>query len=206
MSKSVGTPNLYDLTVDTPDGKQTIHTTSNHLIWDVTTRTWVEASELRSGDRLLAADGMIVTADGGSTPLSHTGWMWDLTVDTLHTFYVVAGDTPVLVHNSSCGPGFSVSSDGTVTNLADPSATRVGVPTLEGGTLQQVGAKIWGNGDPTALIGTRTPEELRGIASLSDAEKLQDFYRSAELAGRGGTTAPARVVLTQEIIDAWSGG
>lgn len=26
--------------------------------------------------------------------------MWDLTVDTLHTFYVVAGDTPVLVHNA----------------------------------------------------------------------------------------------------------
>jgi hypothetical protein len=56
------------------------------------------------------------------------------------------------------------------------------------------------------MIGTRTPEELRGIASLSDAQKLQDFYYSAWLAGRGGTTAPARVILTQEIIDAWTGG
>jgi hypothetical protein len=44
---------------------------------------------------------------------------------------------------------------------------------------------------------------LRGLASRGDAEKLQDFYRSAALGGKGGKTAPARVVLTQEIIDAW---
>jgi hypothetical protein len=55
------------------------------------------------------------------------------------------------------------------------------------------------------LIGTRTPEELRSLSSQGDAEKLQDFYRSAEQAGKGGKTAPARVQLTQEIINAWSG-
>jgi hypothetical protein len=35
---------------------------------------------------------------------------YSLTIDSLHTYYVVAGDTPVLVHNSntagSCGLGF----------------------------------------------------------------------------------------------------
>lgn len=54
------------------------------------------------------------------------------------------------------------------------------------------------------VVGTRTPDELRRLASKGDAEKLQDFYKSAALAGKGGPTAPARVVLTQEIIDAWS--
>jgi hypothetical protein len=119
-----------------------------------------------------------------------------------HTYYVLAGGTPVLVHNSNCGPRFSVDSKGNATDLTNPGG-RVGIPKLEGGTLQEVGGRVWGSGDPSHLIGTRSPAELRGLASRGDAEKLQDFYRSAALAGKGGKTAPARVVLTQEIIDAW---
>jgi hypothetical protein len=53
-----------------------------------------------------------VTAEGGATPKDHDGWMWDLTVQDDHDFYVEpaaalpptrAGPTPVpvLVHN--CG-------------------------------------------------------------------------------------------------------
>jgi len=89
----------FDLKVKTPQGDQVIDTTSNHLIWDVTTKSWVEAGKIRPGDHLLTANGDPVTADGGIFPIAIDGWMWDLTVDTLHTFYVVAGDTPVLVHN-----------------------------------------------------------------------------------------------------------
>ncbi|MGW6744437.1 hypothetical protein ACWGDX_27540 [Streptomyces sp. NPDC055025] len=79
-----------------------------------------------------------------------------------------------------------------------------------------VGNKIWGNSDPEELIGTRTPEVLRGLAGRSDAEKLQDFYQGAVNAGKGGAagrgvlnsgspvnTARNRVQLLQEIIDAW---
>jgi len=66
-----------------------------------------------------------------------------------------------------------------------------------------VGNPIWANSDPESLIGTRSPEELRELASLSDAQKLQDFYQGAANAGRGGSTAPNRVLLLQEIIDAW---
>jgi len=37
------------------------------------------------------------------TPAAHDGWMWDLTVpgNGDHDFYVVAGSTPVLVHNTN---------------------------------------------------------------------------------------------------------
>jgi len=93
---------LYNLTIDTAHGKQIIHTTANHLIWDLTTHTWVAAAKLHHGDHLLTADATTATADTGTTPQNPQGWMWDLTVHTLHAFYVVAGDTPVLVHNSSC--------------------------------------------------------------------------------------------------------
>ncbi|GGT22504.1 hypothetical protein GCM10010286_55080 [Streptomyces toxytricini] len=69
--------------------------------------------------------------------------------------------------------------------------------------MQDVGGRIWGNGDPSGRMGTRKPQELRELASRGDAEKLQDFYQNAVLAGRGGKTAPVGVQLTQEIIDAW---
>jgi Pretoxin HINT domain len=92
---------LYDLTVKTPHGLSVVHTTSGHLFWDATTKKWVQAASLHRGDRLMTADGTTATADGGAVPQVKTGWMWDLTIGNDHDFYVVAGDTPVLVHN--CG-------------------------------------------------------------------------------------------------------
>ncbi|WP_157241391.1 hypothetical protein [Catenuloplanes japonicus] len=71
--------------------------------------------------------------------------------------------------------------------------------------MNKVRNPIWGNDNPVAVIGTRTPEQLRGLASLGDARKLQDFYQGVVNAGVGGKTAPNRVTLLQEIIDAWRG-
>ena len=93
---------LYDLAVDTPEGKQDVQTTANHLIWDLTTHQWTQAAKLHNGDRLLAANDTTATAVGGTTPADTQGGMWDLTIDNLHDFYVVGGNVPVLVHNSAC--------------------------------------------------------------------------------------------------------
>jgi hypothetical protein len=67
-----------------------------------------------------------VTAEGGTTPKRHDGWMRDLTVQDDHDFYVEpavalppvrAGqaEVAVLVHNCG-GTRFSVDSAGTVTD------------------------------------------------------------------------------------------
>ena len=107
--------NLYDLTVKTARGTEAIDTTSNHLFWDPARHRWVKAASLRAGERLLTANGTPATADGGHAPVSHDGWMWDLTIQDDHDFYVEpatvlpptrAGPTtvPVLVHN--CGGPF----------------------------------------------------------------------------------------------------
>lgn len=106
---------LYDLTVHTPHGKYTVHTTSSHLIWSPTTHTWITAGKLTVGEPLLTADATAATAAGGTTPPDSQGWMWDLTVHTDHDFYVVAGDTPVLVHNA--GPGCGVLPAGYTPNV-----------------------------------------------------------------------------------------
>lgn len=90
---------LYDLTVHTAEGDQVIHTTSHHLFFDHTTHTWVEASKLGKGDELTTEDGSTATVVSGTTPAVSSGDMWDLTVPGDHDFYVLAGDTPILVHN-----------------------------------------------------------------------------------------------------------
>lgn len=197
-----GDKDFTRLILATDRGPATVTATDNHPFWlDEDGQRWKNAGDLRVGDTLGTPNGasaaITEVRDQRGPRRTH-----DLTVDGLHTYYVLAGETPVLVHNSNCDPRFSVDSKGNATDLTNPGG-RVGVPKLEGGTLQEVGGRVWGSGDPSHLIGTRSPAELRGLASRGDAEKLQDFYQSAALAGKGGKTAPARVVLTQEIIDAW---
>ena len=75
-----------------------IHTTPGHVFWDQTNRRWSEAGRLAPGTLLASADARRVTVVdvrtfGGSQP------MYDLTVDVIHTFMVMAGRTAVLVHN-----------------------------------------------------------------------------------------------------------
>lgn len=95
---------LVDLEVSGPDGKAvTIRTTSHHPFWDDTAHSWVEAGRLTPGHTLRAADDSQVTLRGVRTRPGVAG-MYNLTVADLHTYYVLAGKTPVLVHNSSCVP------------------------------------------------------------------------------------------------------
>ncbi len=107
---------LYDLTVKTARGTEVIHTTSNHLFWDPHLRQWATAAKLRKGEHLKTPNGTLATADGGTTPEDHVGWMWDLTVpgNNDHDFYVIPaedsgtsyyhvdkdGVTAILVHNN----------------------------------------------------------------------------------------------------------
>jgi hypothetical protein len=97
---------LVDLTIETSPGHtSTLHTTANHPFWDDTTHQWTPAARLTPGDAL-------------NTPTAHhvhvaslharpgAADMYNLTVDQLHTYYVLAGTTPVLVHNT--GPGCGV--------------------------------------------------------------------------------------------------
>jgi len=101
---------LTDVTIRTPDGSTIVlHTTQHHPFWDSTSGTWVDAWQLRPGQTLRHAQGAAgTTSDGLVTVVavrSFTGseWMNNLTVAIDHTYYVLAGKIPVLVHNTSCG-------------------------------------------------------------------------------------------------------
>jgi Pretoxin HINT domain len=94
---------LLDLTVQTSPGHDAVlHTTANHPFWDATTHRWVPAGHLVIGHALTTPDGHKVhVAALHTTP--GTANRWNLTVDELHTYYVVAGGVPVLVHNTNVG-------------------------------------------------------------------------------------------------------
>ena len=90
---------LADLTISDGSGEQAIlSTTQRHPFWSDTAKNWVYAGDLAPEDRLRTAD------DSGATvadvrPFTGLRTMVNLTVDDLHTYYVFAGERPVLVHN-----------------------------------------------------------------------------------------------------------
>ncbi|MDQ0780131.1 RHS repeat-associated protein [Streptomyces aurantiacus] len=95
-----------ELSIATEDGISKLTATREHPFWSLSQKKWTTAGELASGMTLLTNTGetAIVT---GNHPFSRHARTYNFTVDDFHTYYVLAGKTPVLVHNSTCGPGFN---------------------------------------------------------------------------------------------------
>jgi RHS repeat-associated protein len=91
-----------NVTIATPNGPATITGTAHHPYWDATTHTWTDADQLHPGDHVETTDSNPATVLATRSYTSHTIITYNLTVDSLHTYYVLAGDMPVLVHNSEC--------------------------------------------------------------------------------------------------------
>ncbi|GAT85227.1 hypothetical protein STXM2123_5928 [Streptomyces sp. F-3] len=93
---------FVDLTVKGRSGKpEKLVSTTTHPFWSDSERAWIEAGDLKPGMRLHTANGEAVelTAIHAFDKRQRTH---DLTVENIHTYYVLAGQTPVLVHNSNC--------------------------------------------------------------------------------------------------------
>jgi RHS repeat-associated protein len=98
-----GDKDLVEVAVDTEegDGTATVTATTGHPFWSTDEQRWVEAGDLPAGSKLETSAG------GTATVLATRQWtererVYNLTVDTLHTFYVVAGGVDMLVHNEAC--------------------------------------------------------------------------------------------------------
>ncbi|ONI86988.1 hypothetical protein ALI144C_10125 [Actinosynnema sp. ALI-1.44] len=99
-----GTKNLVEITVDT-DGEAGSATgkvvaTDNHPFWVDDRGRWLDAGELKAGDWVRDQIGqrLLVVSIRGWTQQQR---VHNLTVNGVHTFYALAGTTPLLVHN--CG-------------------------------------------------------------------------------------------------------
>ncbi|MFI1657746.1 LamG-like jellyroll fold domain-containing protein [Streptomyces sp. NPDC020472] len=89
-----------DVTVATKAGPKTIQTTKHHQFYEATTNAWTQAGDLKPGQKLQDGDGAPATIlDVKAYKAQRV--TYDLSVDGLHTYHVMAGDTPVLVHNKN---------------------------------------------------------------------------------------------------------
>ncbi|MFG3044351.1 RHS repeat-associated core domain-containing protein [Streptomyces sp. NPDC048241] len=102
LIKGDGDKQLVDVTLDTdgPGGKKTgtVTATEGHPFWVPQIRQWVEAGSLVPGQWVRTSAGTWVQI----TAIRHrdrTASAYNLTVDGLHTYYVLAGSAAVLVHN-----------------------------------------------------------------------------------------------------------
>jgi hypothetical protein len=79
----------------------TVTTTFHHPFYDITQASFVDAVNLHTGDELQTTGGGETAPTPAVRAYHATEVTYDLTIDGLHTYYVEAGTTPVLVHN--CG-------------------------------------------------------------------------------------------------------
>ncbi|MGW9458850.1 polymorphic toxin-type HINT domain-containing protein [Streptomyces globisporus] len=97
---------FVDLTVAVGSGtSESLVSTTTHPFWSVSEEDWVEAGDLRVGMTLRTSKGDTVTLEGVRS-FDKRQRTHDLTISGIHTCYVLAGATPVLVHN--CGDGDGV--------------------------------------------------------------------------------------------------
>lgn len=94
---------LAEVTVrDQASGETTVvETTQHHPFWNADEERWDDAKDLAPGTRLRDDEGKETQLVVSVKTWSGLQEMHDLTVADIHTYYVVTGDRPILVHN--CG-------------------------------------------------------------------------------------------------------
>ncbi|WP_327240610.1 polymorphic toxin-type HINT domain-containing protein [Streptomyces sp. NBC_01318] len=89
-----------EVTIATGDELSSIVATDTHPFWVPELKKWIKAGDLQVGQWLRTSAGthVQITALSHYTKRQRTH---DLTIEDIHAYYVLAGATPVLVHN--CG-------------------------------------------------------------------------------------------------------
>jgi RHS repeat-associated protein len=115
---------FVDFTVTGDSGTpEALIATTTHPFWVVSEGEWIEAGDLRPGMTLRTPAGDTVEVTG-TRHFDKRQRTHDLTITGIHTYYVLAGATPVLVHNCNVAPAGHVYRGGTYKNLKDPATGR----------------------------------------------------------------------------------
>nr|WP_329064095.1 polymorphic toxin-type HINT domain-containing protein [Streptomyces sp. NBC_01429] len=96
---SEGEKELNKLTIATPDGKKKLTATAEHPFWVPKENAWINAADLTPGTVLSTPDGTTARVVRNDAYTDHVR-TYNFTVASFHTYYVLAGKTPVLVHNT----------------------------------------------------------------------------------------------------------
>ncbi|RSM51477.1 sugar-binding protein [Actinoplanes sp. ATCC 53533] len=101
--KGEGVKHLVKVTIDTDGDKDTadaeVTATDGHPFWVPELGEWIRATELETGQWLQTSAGTFVQITAIERWTSRQAAVHNLTVSDIHTYYVVVGAAPVLVHN-----------------------------------------------------------------------------------------------------------
>ncbi|MCX4698497.1 RHS repeat-associated core domain-containing protein [Streptomyces sp. NBC_01373] len=162
------------LTVATRTGPSTITATDTHPFWVPDLRKWVDAGDLEPGQHLRTSAGTYVqiSAVAHYTKRQRTH---DLTIDEIHTYYVLVGDSPVLVHNDNCGvsrgSGAGSEDPSSLPDLYDPDTGGYNAPRGRGEPLEETGQSRRAAEEVAEEAGTRATTVAR---SPGAAQKMID--------------------------------
>ncbi|MFJ9032886.1 RHS repeat-associated core domain-containing protein [Streptomyces sp. NPDC102274] len=102
LIKGTGDKQMVDIALTGGKTSSTLTATDGHPFWVPALGRWIEADELTTGQWLQTSNGTWIQIAAVTHHAKQTT-VYNLTVDDLHTYYVLAGETPVLVHNSRAG-------------------------------------------------------------------------------------------------------
>ncbi|MFD3720031.1 polymorphic toxin-type HINT domain-containing protein [Streptomyces sp. NPDC058674] len=167
--------NFNRLSIVTPDGVEQLVATHEHPFWSPSEGDWIEAGDLRQGMSFLTASSETVILVGNEA-YTQRARTYNLTVEDLHTYYVLAGATPVLVHNSAgdCGISARYEKAGDIGRYADGQDTR--------DPASQWYHEMLSNEE--LLDGINNPGAGDGILVSSDGTILGGHHRKDELRTR----------------------
>ncbi|MEU9391927.1 polymorphic toxin-type HINT domain-containing protein [Streptomyces sp. NPDC048324] len=100
LIRTEGDKYFNQLSIATKNGIEKLTATHEHPFWSPSEHDWTPAGALKPGMTLRTDDGSTVIVTG-NRPFTKHARTYNLTVDELHTYYALAGTTPVLVHNSN---------------------------------------------------------------------------------------------------------
>ncbi|MGV9991606.1 polymorphic toxin-type HINT domain-containing protein [Streptomyces sp. NPDC003374] len=163
-----------ELSIATGRGIEKLTATHEHPFWSPSAGKWVKAGSLTPGMTLLTNTGETALLTG-NRPYTQHARTYNLTVEDLHTYYVLAGQTPVLVHNSGAGPDPT-----SFSNLLPADTPEWFKPIAPGTVLSRSGNYAYVvTGDGELVIGKRTA----GHVSLAQG---RDVLAAGEFKTKGG--------------------
>jgi hypothetical protein len=88
----------HDTVIDLVVDGEVITTTEDHPFWSVTDQRFERADQLNPGEKVLGADGQVITISGLELGAAREALACNLSVEGIHTYHV--GEAGVLVHNT----------------------------------------------------------------------------------------------------------
>ncbi|MEW2381386.1 toxin C-terminal domain-containing protein [Micromonospora sp. NPDC047707] len=190
---SAGPKDLVGITLDI-DGNSGSATaelvaTAIHPFWVPERDEWVDAADLTVGLSVVTPAGDLVKIER-TRRWPGTTRVHNLTVNDIHTYYVLAGDQPVLVHNSNCNPITRAQSDDIARMLGYTKTKQVSAGN----------SPIWenkkaGSGQPRYITWDRTGHK----GGIFKGANFRNPFQSTKDSARDGTydldVAPAGEVV-----------